>query len=85
MLYPVERPRALYREEPLYLADRVKTPTLIIHSIEGYRTWLCQGILFFTALKLHGVDTRLALFPEESHELTRRGKPRHRVENFKRF
>jgi len=70
-------------KSPLYLADRVKTPTLIIHSIEDYRTWLDQGILFFTALKLHGVDARLVLFPEESHELTRKGKPRHRVENFK--
>jgi len=70
-------------KSPLYLADRVKTPTLIIHSIEDYRTWLDQGLLFFTALKLHGVETRLALFPEESHELTRKGKPRHRVENFK--
>jgi acylaminoacyl-peptidase len=69
-------------KSPLYLADRVKTPTLIIHSIEDYRTWLDQGVLFFTALKLHGVETKLVLFPEESHELTRKGKPRHRVENF---
>jgi acylaminoacyl-peptidase len=70
-------------KSPLYLADRIKTPTLIIHSIEDYRTWLDQGVLFFTALKLHGVETKLVLFPEESHELTRKGKPRHRVENFK--
>jgi len=69
-------------KSPLYLADRIKTPTLIIHSIEDYRTWLDQGVLFFTALKLHGVETKLVLFPEESHELTRKGKPRHRVKNF---
>ncbi|MEM1598399.1 MAG: S9 family peptidase [Pyrobaculum sp.] len=70
-------------KSPLYLADRVKTPTLIIHSIEDYRTWLDQGVMFFAALKLHDVDARLVLFPEENHELTRKGKPRHRVENFK--
>ncbi|ABP50318.1 MAG: S9 family peptidase [Pyrobaculum arsenaticum] len=70
-------------KSPLYYADRVKTPTLIIHSMEDYRTWLDQGVLFFTALRLHGVEARLAIFPEESHELTRKGKPRHRVENFK--
>ncbi|MEM1636380.1 MAG: hypothetical protein QW247_01530, partial [Pyrobaculum sp.] len=29
------------------------------------------------------VEARLTIFPEESHELTRKGKPRHRVENFK--
>lgn len=69
-------------KSPLYKADRVTTPTLIIHSMEDYRTWLDQAVLFFTALKLHGVETRLVLFPEESHELTRKGKPRHRVENF---
>jgi Dipeptidyl aminopeptidases/acylaminoacyl-peptidases len=39
-------------------------------------------VLFFTALKLHGVETKLVLFPEESHELTRKGKPRHPVKSF---
>ena len=82
MLHAVEKPGAVCREEPPVSSRQDKTPTLIIHSIEDYRTWLDQGVLFFTALKLHGVETKLVLFPEESHELTRKGKPRHRVENF---
>ena len=33
----------------------------------------------FTALKLHGVPARLCLFKGENHELSRSGKPQHRV------
>ncbi|AEA13218.1 acylamino-acid-releasing enzyme, putative [Thermoproteus uzoniensis 768-20] len=70
-------------KSPLFYAGRVKTPTLVIHSIEDYRTWLDQGVAFYTALKLNGVETKLVLFPGESHELTRKGKPRHRIEDLK--
>ncbi len=70
-------------KSPLFYATNVKTPTLVIHSIEDYRTWLDQGIAFYTALKLNGVEARLVLFPGESHELTRKGKPKHRVEDLR--
>ncbi len=33
----------------------------------------------FTALKYHGVESRLCLFRGENHELSRSGKPKHRV------
>jgi Dipeptidyl aminopeptidases/acylaminoacyl-peptidases len=29
------------------------------------------------------VETKLVLFPGESHELTRKGKPRHRLEDLR--
>jgi len=77
-----DRDRCL-EKSPLLYADRVKTPTLIVHSIEDYRTWLDQGVAFYTALKLNGVETKLVLFPGESHELTRKGKPRHRLEDLR--
>jgi dipeptidyl aminopeptidase/acylaminoacyl peptidase len=33
-------------------------------------------------LRRHGVTSELLLFPDEGHELSRSGSPRHRVERF---
>lgn len=64
---------------PLKYADQVSTPTLFIHSEEDYRCWLPEGLQMFTALKYFGVDSRLCMFRGESHELSRSGKPKHRI------
>lgn len=69
----------LWWHSPLRYADRAKTPTLFIHSEQDYRCWLPEGIQMFTALRYHGVETRLVMFREETHELSRSGKPKHRV------
>ena len=69
----------LWDASPMKYADRVTTPTLFIHSQEDYRCWLAEGIQMFTALKYHGVDSRLCMFRGENHELSRSGKPKHRV------
>ena len=67
------------RQSPLMYVKNVKTSTLIIHSIEDYRCWMDQAIEFFTALKELGVKAKLALFPKENHNLSRSGKPKHRI------
>jgi len=69
----------LWWHSPLRYADRAKTPTLFIHSEQDYRCTLPEGIQMFTALRYHGVETRLVMFREENHELSRSGKPKHRV------
>lgn len=69
----------LWFHSPLKYADRVTTPTLFIHSEEDYRCWLAEGLQMFTSLKYHGVDSRLCMFRGENHELSRSGKPKHRV------
>ncbi len=69
----------LWWHSPLRYADRAKTPTLFIHSEQDYRCWLPEGIQMFTALRYHGVDSRLVMFREENHELSRSGKPKHRI------
>ena len=69
----------LWWHSPLKYADKVKTPTLFIHSEEDYRCWLAEGLQMFTALKYHGVEARLCMFRGENHELSRGGKPKHRV------
>jgi len=69
----------LWEESPLKYADRVKTPTLFIHSNEDYRCWMSEAIQMFTALRWHGVEAKICLFKGENHELSRSGKPKHRV------
>ena len=76
---PWDNHEKLWEHSPLKYADRVKTPTLFIHSEEDYRCWLAEGIQMFTALKYHGVEARLCMFKGENHELSRSGKPKHRL------
>ncbi len=73
----------LWWHSPLKYADKVKTPTLFIHSEEDYRCWLTEGLQMFTALKYHGVESRLCMFRGENHELSRSGKPKHRIRRLK--
>lgn len=76
---PWENHEKMWDQSPLKYADQVKTPTLFIHSEEDYRCWLTEGLQMFTALKYHGVESRLCMFRGENHELSRSGKPKHRV------
>lgn len=69
----------LWEHSPMKFADQVTTPTLFIHSEEDYRCWLAEGIQMFTSLKYHGVESRLVMFREENHDLSRSGKPKHRI------
>lgn len=76
-------PAALWAQSPLKYAKNVKTPTLFIHSDEDYRCPLEQGLQMFSALIDRGVPTRLCLFHGENHELSRSGKPLHRLRRLK--
>ncbi|MCW4050725.1 MAG: S9 family peptidase [Candidatus Bathyarchaeota archaeon] len=68
------------KHSPIYYVDNVKTPCLIIHSEKDYRCPMAEAEQWFTALKLNGVPTELIRFPDENHELSRSGKPKHREE-----
>lgn len=76
---PWDDAEKLWFHSPMKYADKVSTPTLFIHSEEDYRCWLPEGLQMFSSLKYHGVDARLVMFRGENHELSRSGKPKHRV------
>jgi len=65
---------------PITYAKNVKTPLLVIHSEEDYRCPIEQGEQLFVALKKLRKETMMVRFPGENHELSRSGKPRHRIE-----
>ncbi len=69
----------LLNDSPIRYVQNVKTPLLIVHSMEDYRCWMVEGLEFFTALKSLGKEAELVLFPGENHDLSRVGKPKHRV------
>ena len=69
----------LWDKSPLKYVENVETPLLILHSDEDYRCWLDQALQMFTALKVLGKEAELAIFPRENHDLSRRGKPKHRL------
>jgi dipeptidyl aminopeptidase/acylaminoacyl peptidase len=67
---------------PVRMAGEITTPTLVLHSEQDWRCPIEQAEQLFTALKRAGVTTELVRFPDEGHELSRAGAPRHRVERF---
>jgi acylaminoacyl-peptidase len=65
----------LRAKSPLYYVDRVKTPLMIVHSLDDYRCWLDQAIALFTALKLRGKEVELVLFESGGHAFGWSGRP----------
>ncbi len=80
---PADRMEALWAASPLRHAERITTPTLVLHSEHDWRCPIEQGEQLFAVLKQNGVEAEMVRFPAtEGHELSRSGKPKHRVERF---
>lgn len=75
-------PEEQRRRSPLTYADQVTIPFMVAHSEADWRCPIEQGHRQFVALKRAGVDASLLVFPGEGHELSRSGKPWHRVQRF---
>lgn len=77
--YPWEDFHKVWSMSPLSGAVNAKTPTLFLQSDEDYRCWMGDALQMFSALKYFGVEARVCLFHGENHELSRSGKPKHRI------
>lgn len=73
---------AVAAQSPMAHVGDVRTPTLVIHSEQDWRCPVEQGQRWFVELKRRGVPTELLLFPGEGHELSRSGRPSHRLLRF---
>ncbi len=69
----------MWNSSPLKYIEGAKTPTLFIHSDEDRRCPLPEGMQMMQALAYQNVDTRMCIFHGENHELSRSGKPLHRL------
>lgn len=69
----------LWEQSPLKYAMNVETPLLFIHSDKDYRCPIEQAMQYYSILKDKGLDTRFVWFKDETHELSRSGKPQGRI------
>lgn len=60
----VERMR---EHSPLTYAAKVRTPTLILHSLNDRRCPVAMGKMFHRALREVGVETGMVIYPDEGH------------------
>ncbi len=79
---PQYNPELFLRLSPLMYVDAMVTPVLILHSEEDLRCPMEQAEQLYTALKRLRRDVVFVRFPGENHELSRSGKPSHRVQRF---
>ncbi len=80
---PWEDPKRYAERSPLTYASRITTPLLIVHSEDDLRCPMEQAEQLFAALKVLRREVVLVRFPGENHELSRSGRPRHRLERFR--
>lgn len=68
--------KELWKQSPIAYFERVKTPTLIIHSEGDLRCNIEQSEQVFTALQQQGIDSRFVRYPTStSHGMSRNGPP----------
>ncbi|UCD44653.1 MAG: S9 family peptidase [Candidatus Bathyarchaeota archaeon] len=70
-------------KSPISYLGNVTTPLLIIHSENDFRCPVEQDEQMFIGLKKQGKETEFVRFPDESHGLSRGGKPKHRLERLR--
>jgi dipeptidyl aminopeptidase/acylaminoacyl peptidase len=69
---------------PITHVGNVKTPMLFVLGDEDLRTPPADGgEMMFRALKYLHIPTVMVRFPGETHELSRSGKPAHRIERLR--
>ncbi|MGE5487351.1 MAG: prolyl oligopeptidase family serine peptidase [bacterium] len=73
---PWENPEIYARWSPSYYASSFATPTLVTHGEMDFRVPYGQGLQLFTALQLRRVPSKLLVFPDEGHWIT---KPQNSV------
>ena len=75
---PWDNYEGMWRASPLKYAPNVKTPTLFLQYGDDFRCPMGEAVQMYTALMIHGVETRMVMFPGNSHKMRSLGKPTHR-------
>ncbi len=75
----------LWRRSPIRYVRNVETPLLLTAGEMDLRCAMSQSEEMFGALRLLGKTAELVRFPEESHDLSRNGRPDRRVERLRRI
>ncbi len=73
---PWDNPDMYAKWSPSFFASNFKTPTLVLHGELDYRVPVGQGMQLFTALQLQKIPSKIVLFPDEGHWIS---KPQNSV------
>jgi dipeptidyl aminopeptidase/acylaminoacyl peptidase len=81
---PFQDPADYAKRSPITYVEKIQTPLMFILGDEDWRTPpSAGGEDLFRALKFLKRETAMVRFPDENHELSRSGKPWHRVERLR--
>ncbi len=81
--HPLLDREKLYEQSPIKHALNIKTPLLFIHADHDHRCPIEQAQQLYAILRTEDVDTKLVWIKNESHGLSRGGRPQARVKRLK--
>jgi dipeptidyl aminopeptidase/acylaminoacyl peptidase len=75
----------LWKRSPIRYVQNIQTPLLLTCGEMDLRTAISQSEELFGAMRFLGKTVEMVRFPEESHDLSRNGRPDRRVERLQRI
>jgi acylaminoacyl-peptidase len=75
---PIDNLEEYIRKSPVYSVQKVKTPLLLIHSMEDYRCFIDQSLAMHVAMLTAGKESKIIVFTKGSHGHSMLAEPRHR-------
>ena len=82
---PRDQMERYWRLSPIAYAEQVVTPILILHGEQDLRCPLEQAEQWFVTLRRLGKTAEFLRFPEESHNMSRNGRPDRRLLRLQRI
>lgn len=75
----------LTEQSPLTYVAQIKTPLLIQHGDSDRRTGFVGSEMLFKSLKVLGRDVEEVRYPRATHEMSRSGEPKQRLDSLVRY
>ena len=75
----------LERESPYSYVDKIKTPLLIKHGENDLRTGVIQSEMMYKSMKIMGKEVEYVRMPGATHELSRTGNVRQKIDRMLRI
>lgn len=84
--YPWEKQTRIIldKESPLSYVQNIKTPLIIFHGEQDLRTGVIQSEMLYKSLKVMGREVEYVRHPGATHEITRTGNNRQRLDQMLR-
>lgn len=75
----------LTANSPQTFVNQIRTPLLIKHGDTDLRTGVIQSEMLYKALKIQGKPVEYIRYPRASHEMSRTGEPKQRIDRMLRM